>query len=186
MIRSCDLFEYFKYEDSGNLVRIKSTGNWCKLGEYAGFDRGNGYKSLKFNGKTYLLHRLILMYHNGDMPENYHIDHKNGNTFDNRIENLRKCKRFENYANRKKSKSHSMTSKFKGVHLEWVGNGEKNFKSCIKFNNKTYFLGRFKNELDAYKAYLVKAKELQGDFMSLETKEDYLKYIISGEKNEQI
>ena len=42
---------------------------------------------LRKQGINYL-HRYIWEYYNGEIPEGYHVHHKNENTLDNRIENL--------------------------------------------------------------------------------------------------
>ena len=73
-----DLFEYLP---TGELLRKslnKITGSPNKL----------GYKYTKIEGYTVPVHRLIYIYHHGIIPSGYHVDHKNNNPRDNRIENL--------------------------------------------------------------------------------------------------
>ncbi len=41
------------------------------------------------NGKRYLRHRLIWIYHHGEIPDDLIIDHIDGDTLNDRIENLR-------------------------------------------------------------------------------------------------
>lgn len=103
--------------------------------------------------KTILMHRLIMNATKGQI-----IDHKNHNSSDNRRANLRICTHQQNDRNRRKVFG---SSKFKGV--SW-----KKSNSCwcayIKINGKHKSLGFFHNEIDAAKAYDVKAKELFGEF----------------------
>lgn len=49
----------------------------------------NGYALIYVNGKTYRYHRIIFMWHHGNMPK--YIDHINRIRWDNRIENLREA-----------------------------------------------------------------------------------------------
>lgn len=51
-------------------------------------DRKNGYLHGRKNGKHYLMHRYVLEYYNGEIPENFHIHHKDGNKENNDISNL--------------------------------------------------------------------------------------------------
>lgn len=50
--------------------------------------------------KSYLCYRLVWILHNGTIPENYEIDHIDGNSLNNRIENLRCIESIFNKRNR--------------------------------------------------------------------------------------
>ncbi len=100
------------------------------------------------------LHRIITGASKGS-----DVDHKNGDTLDNRRENLRVCSRSENSANQKRMRGGS--SKYKGVTFcktrnKWVAKIMKNYK--------TVFIGRYKTEENAALAYNKKAVELFGEF----------------------
>lgn len=82
--------------------------------------------------KSLYLTNLILGYKN-----NYQVDHINGDTLDNRIQNLRFCTQQQNLMNK---------SKVKGV--SW--NGEK-WHSYIGINNKRINLGYFDDKKTAFK-----------------------------------
>ena len=69
-----------------------------KKGTEAGFFHGIGYKAIKLNGFTYMMHRLAWLYVNGEFPP-ADIDHRNGIRDDNRIENLRAVDRQANNRN---------------------------------------------------------------------------------------
>lgn len=109
---------------------------------------------LKNNRKTGLvyMHRLIM-----GAINNQEIDHINGDGLDNRHSNLRYCTRTQNNANRKQIQS--KTSKFKGVHLD-----ANRWRAEITYKNKRYRLGRFNTQEEAANAYVIKAKELFGEF----------------------
>ena len=46
------------------------------------------YKKIKINGRTVSLHRYVWEQANGPIPDGYIIHHKNGDRYDNRLENL--------------------------------------------------------------------------------------------------
>lgn len=106
---------------------------------------------------TLPMHRLIL-----DCKKEDITDHENNNGLDNRKSNLRKCTRKENNRNVPK-RSIKMRHQYKGVHQ--VPSGA--WSSRITFNGKTLHLGYFPTECDAAIAYDIKAKELHGEFASL-------------------
>ena len=91
------------------------------------------------------------------------IDHINHNGLDNRKANLRFVTAQQNTWNKRKQKG-SYSSRYKGVH--WV-KCEKNWRAVITCNKKVIYLGRFDDEEAAAKAYDEKAKELFGEYASL-------------------
>lgn len=91
--------------------------------------------------QTYM-HRLIIGAKKGEI-----VDHINGNTLDNRLDNLRITSQRINAINR----HHPRTSEYPGVH--W--NKQKNrWGALIKIKDKLRFLGYFTKEEDAGNAYL--------------------------------
>lgn len=123
---------------------------WC-------FSQGYAYRrTTPPNGeaKTIMMHREIFK-----GQEDKLIDHINRNGCDNRKENLRFCTHSQNSANKPAMKMNS--SGFKGVsYLK----RENAFLSMIAFNRKSYILGRFKTAEEASAAYIMKSKELYGEF----------------------
>ena len=106
----------------------------------------NGY--LRINADNWLndryLHRFVLKAKKGE-----NVDHINGNKLDNRKENLRKCTRSQNFANRKKYTNN--TSGYKGVSKH----GNK-WQADIQINGKSKYLGIFELEggLGCYKGQI--------------------------------
>jgi len=86
-------------------------------------------------------------------------DHINMDRLDNRRRNLRDATYQQNVANTSK-KGVSRSSKYKGVNLDKNRKGLWVAKIC--FNRKYQYLGRFKNEVDAARAYDVAAVKLFG------------------------
>jgi len=53
-----------------------------------------GYVRVQIDGKSYLMHRLVMFYHTGKWP--IEVNHKKRNKQDNAIENLESCDRKTN------------------------------------------------------------------------------------------
>ena len=127
-------------------------------------------KIKKADGKqtTKYLHSMIMGTHR--WPKGFHTDHINGNTMDNRRENLRVCSHAENLENRGKTKSN--TSGFKGVYA----NGN-NWMAQIKYKGKSKYLGTFKIKEEAARAYDAAVIELRSVVTSqkLNFPEEYFK-----------
>jgi hypothetical protein len=90
-------------------------------------------------------------------------DHINHNGLDNRKANLRQATRAQNCWNKRKQKG-SHSSKYKGV--SWLSR-EKKWQARIQANGRKIFIGSFKNEIDAAKAYDRAAKKYYKEFASL-------------------
>lgn len=119
------LKENFKYYN-GNLIRIRKSRK-AKIGDILG-SLSNGYLIANFKKKMYKVHRLIWIYHNGNIDENLYIDHINRKRNDNRIENLRLVSSHENCFN-KKCKGYSFdkqTNKYRAFIT--IGDKRINFK----------------------------------------------------------
>jgi hypothetical protein len=95
-------------------------------------------------------------------PEDRVVDHRNGDSLDNRRDNLRIATQAENMQNRRKRKN--TTSQYIGV---WFAKEKKKWESRITQDGKKIYLGSFVNEIDAAKAYDEAAKKYRGEFAKL-------------------
>lgn len=107
-------------------------------------------------GRIIYMHREILGLKHGDGKETDHIDH---NTLDNRRSNIRICTTAQNQANQ--NRQQGGTSVYKGVYWH-----KRMCKWCVNIyqNLKHIHLGYFEDEIEAAKAYDIKARELFGEF----------------------
>lgn len=112
------------------------------------------YWGIKVNGVKTYLHRAIM-----NAPEDLVVDHINGNTIDNRKENLRLCSNIDNTKNLKKQHN-GYTSQYKGVSFYTRD-------SNWEVNVAGYYYGRYATEIEAAKLYNEKATLLFGEFARL-------------------
>lgn len=100
-------------------------------------------------------------------PDGKEPDHIDGDSLNNRRNNLRLVTHQENMWNRKPVTGSS--SKFKGVSWQTA---TQYWKAYIKINEKQVHLGCFWDEVDAAIAYNKAAKALHGEFAKLNKVED--------------
>lgn len=154
-----------------NEFTIVEPPDYYKFGKYNWILWGTGYnlyavRSVKIGPlrtRIMSLHREIM-----NPPKRRLVDHRNTNSLDNRRANLRLATRAQNNCNRRKT-SRKTASRFVGVSFDknnpaWV--------SCIQYKGKRINLGRFKNEIDAAKAYDAAARKYHKEFARLNFPED--------------
>ena len=153
MITQKRLHELFEYREDGNLIRKISITSNAKVGDVVGCPIGRGYMQVRINYKHYFLHRLIFLYHHGYLTKGMQMDHIDGNSENNRIENLREVTNGQNAQN---SKIHSTnTSGVKGVHFS---KRHKKWECRLNLNGKGKYLGRY-NTLEEAEAVVREARE---------------------------
>lgn len=128
--------------------------NWfvCRAGRTKVPYVGRNFKYGYYDYRNKKLHSLLI-----PCPAGYVIDHINGDTLDNRIDNLRICSQAQNSCNRSPHKQ------YKGVSLLPCGK----WRSYIHYNRKFKSLGSYATAWDAAQAYNKKALELWGEYAKL-------------------
>lgn len=135
--------------------------NWNnrRSGTIAGSKMDNGYIAIAIaiDKTDYKAHRLAWVYVYGNvLGVSDDVDHKDLDTTNNNIDNLRVANHGQNMANRKRNKGKLLP---KGVYKD----GEK-YRSIIRFQNKNISLGTYVNIQAAESAYLRAAIKYKGEF----------------------
>jgi len=99
-----------------------------------------GYVQCMMGGKTTYVHRILL-------PGSKVVDHKNHDTLDNRMKNLRACTQVENMRNSGRRKNN--TSGHRGV--SWSKRSKK-WQVHVMVNRKSIFIGMFESINNAVSA----------------------------------
>lgn len=104
-MRGTSEIDRYGYHEGGYLY-FKESYHKSKIGKKVGHCRKtDGYWTMRFEGKTNYVHRIIWLWHHGYMPSE--IDHIDRDKSNNRIENLREVSSFENHQNRTPGKGYS-------------------------------------------------------------------------------
>lgn len=134
----------FDYEaDTGRLRRLGARKPYPWRG--AGKDRR--YLITSIGNRTYYAHRLVWLYHHGFLPKM--VDHIDGDTKNNRIENLRECDNAQNQYNSRRK--HNNRSGYKGV--AFCKGYRKPWRARIVVNKAPVDLGYFDTPEQAALAY---------------------------------
>lgn len=105
------LNEHYEYAD-GNLYK---TGHLLAGHKPVGWiDQKSGYHRIQIAANTWMLYRLIWIWHYGEISVGMTIDHKDHDKNNNKIENLRLATRSEQ--NKYQRKRLNCSSQFIGVH----------------------------------------------------------------------
>lgn len=115
---------------------------------------------LGLSNRAYL-HRIVMRVEDSNII----VDHKFGNTLDNRKANLRMCTKEQN--NRNTTSHKGSSSKYLGV--SWDINRKK-WQAAYMFKGKKVLTKRFNTEIEAAKAYDIAALQYAEDFANLNFK----------------
>ena len=133
----------YDYKD-GLLINKVDRNNQAKKGSVVGYvtksKRGYPRRVTHIKSIFYFHSRLVWIWHYGEILLNMQIDHKDRDTLNDRIENLRSVTHSGNMQNQIR----------KGY--SWETNKNR-WRSRITINNKTIHLGYFETEKEAAAAY---------------------------------
>lgn len=141
-----DMRKYISYNSkTGKLYWIKTIAA-IPAGRECGY-LNNIYRRIKFRGVLYYAHRIAWYLYYGEEPDN-DIDHINGITDDNRIDNLRAATSRENNQNRKIHRDGRLVgTTFRKKVNKW--------QARILIDDKRKSLGYYNTEKEAHNAYLI-------------------------------
>ena len=159
--REIDGYDNYMVSSLGRVKNVK-TGKMLKVS----LD-GGGYMRLQIINnegvsKQVLVHRLVAkaFLDDADDVNATQIDHINHQRADNNYLNLRYATRQQNQQNKPKTQRNT-TSRFKGVY--W-NKRDKLWCAMISLNRNKIYLGTFRNEKDAGRAYDLECNRLFADF----------------------
>lgn len=150
---ACDLTadearRLFYYDPSTGMLTWSLDRNQnVKAGDQVGWVHEHSpYRRARVNGKRYFAHRIIWLMAYGEWPKN-EIDHIDGDSLNNRMDNLREVDRTENMRNTKRCSVN--TSGQSGVHRH-TQSGKWNAR--IRTNGRRVSLGLFEKKEEAVQA----------------------------------
>ena len=121
--------------------------------------RGQRYVKIQINGQRYRAHRLAWIVSKGPIPDGHDVDHRNGDSLDNRLDNLRPATRSQNIMNSRLRSDN--TSGLKGVSYH---PRKRKHQARITLNGRTHSLGYYDTAEEAYAAYRAEAARRFGPF----------------------
>jgi hypothetical protein len=114
-----------------------------------------GYLTIRVDGNLYQAHRLAWLHNYGEWPAS-HLDHKDGNRLNNRINNLRDVGNTINRQNMRRARVDS-ASGLLGAHFD---KRRGRYFSTIKTNGKAMYLGAHPTAEAAHAAYVAAKRRL--------------------------
>lgn len=153
------LKELLEYDpETGRFTWLKKPNKYSniKIGTVA--DKFHaGYNDISINNKRYKSHRLVWLYLYGEFPADL-VDHIDGDTLNNRPDNLRLATKSSNNWNRI-CNTNSSTG-VKGVRLHKSGK----YEARLMCNGISYYLGVFITLEEAKNAVAAKREDLHKEF----------------------
>jgi len=143
-------------------AKPSNRANRIRVGKPAGHvwrgPRGDAYNKLAIRGQAYRAARLAVFWMTGAWPSS-EVDHKDGDTLNDRWSNLRLASRLENSRNRAAQINNKLG--VKGVYFDKT---LRRYRAQIKGDGRRWHLGLFDSTEEAHVAYCAAAKKYHGEF----------------------
>ncbi|BAE72763.1 HNH endonuclease family protein [Xanthomonas phage OP1] len=143
--------------ETGLLTWKVAKANHVKVGDVTGCPDRNGHLRVVLNRKIYMVHRIAWLLSKGYWP-NQQIDHIDGNTANNRLDNLRECTQAQNMQNLGKRSDNK--SGIQGI--SWYKRYQK-WRAYICVNGDIQHLGYYES-IEEAAAARAEAKALHHTF----------------------
>lgn len=161
--------ETFFYDAETGCLHWKIRPSIARLwGSKAGNIKQDGYFAVTLMNKGYQFHNVVWNYHNGLIPNGFTVDHRDRDRSNNRIENLRLAKDFQQNFNQ-------LARGFTRLRR----NRKNPWRSCFIYNKSRKHLGVFATALQARLAYERHTYQVDPEFACTHFT-DALKEICSG------
>jgi hypothetical protein len=136
----------------------RETGDlrWRKSGAIAGTVQHRGYRRIVIDRRSFYAHRLAWLISYGRWPD-LGLDHINGDTGDNRLENLREATHSQNAANAK-----LRSDNLRGLRGTVLIKGR--WYARVTKSGKAKYSGPFLTAEEANVSYCVAAAKIHGQF----------------------
>lgn len=155
MLTRSRLVHLLTYDRATGVFRWRINGRGKRIGQQAGCIR-EGYRKITVDGRQYRAARLAWLYVYGSFPAD-RVDHRDLDSLNDRIGNLRLCDHAQNMSNR--AVFRSSTTGVKGVYRSGRG-----WVAIIQARKVRHYLGSFPDIDAAAAAYARAARSLHGDF----------------------
>lgn len=158
-----DFRALLNYDPNTGILTWKVDRRKINAGDIAGsilnHHSGKKYIYVRVMYRLYYAHRIAWAIHYGELPEGM-LDHRDGDSTNNRIINLRIATSRQNQYNKKIHRNN--TSGYKGVSFDKARNL---WEARIMLpSGKQKFLGRFDTPELAHESYLKASSEIHGEF----------------------
>lgn len=168
----------YKYDEvNGGLIN-RATGVQNK-----GAAAGGRYKQIKVSSLVIYVHKVVWMMHNNWQEPKGVIDHINGNSLDNRIENLRDITHTENMISRSNASEHGkwVLKHGNGYKVEFVFKGVSQFYSFPTLEPAMEFRDKISLEIEKgiYKLKRPTKSTLPIGIFKKKSKTQKLPYLVS-------
>ena len=154
---------------NGKLERIdlrRTDGKWKVVDNKT--NNSDGYCQVNFNGRMVLYHVIIWILSTGkDIPQELEIDHINGNRLDSRMENMRLVTSRQNNQNKKIHRG----GRLYGCNYHKCSG---KYQAKIQISGKLIYLGLYKTEQEAHKAYKIACKHIT-DYVDSDSFREFIK-----------
>jgi hypothetical protein len=151
------LRELLRYDPhTGEFRWLERRNGRVRADAIAGTLADNGYRLITLDFRQYRAHQLAWFYMTGEWCPQV-IDHRDGDTANNRWKNLRSATLSQSNANRRLHRNNS-------CGLKGVSRNRSRWRATIHKNRQKYELGTFPTPQAAHAAYVKAARKLFGEF----------------------